>query len=78
MMPVSYQLVTSAQVRAAENDQEDMQLIFCYGASTASASSEEHTAELQSPNTKTYAVFCLNKKKNNNKQKTTKKQTKKN
>src|SRR5213082_3667998 len=35
--------------------------------SRAAARSEEHTSELQSPDTISYAVFCLKKKKNNKK-----------
>src|SRR5213082_4147340 len=33
--------------------------------STGCSRSEEHTSELQSPDTISYAVFCLKKKKNN-------------
>src|SRR6187200_3660117 len=39
--------------------------------------SEEHTSELQSPDTISYAVFCLKKKKKKKKKKTKKKKKKK-
>src|SRR5213082_3719569 len=39
---------------------------ICFCSETSARRSEEHTSELQSPDTISYAVFCLKKKKNTN------------
>ena len=41
-------------------------MVFCLGTEGSNGRSEEHTSELQSRETISYAVFCLKKKKKKN------------